>query len=408
MLRVSASQKKLHIIAGRTTGVVEKNIIQQDNGILDIHKNAKYYGNGDKDYKFPHIKFEGKIILVLGYDNADNWKNALGGQYGCVFIDEVNTANIEFVREISTRNDYMMFTLNPDSPDLDVYREFVNRARPREKYKKDVPEEIIKELNEPVNDKWAYWFFTFNDNLGLTAEDIEKKKNSAPIGTKMYKNKILGLRGKATGLIFNLQPQHIITAEQAKKHKFMYFSIGVDTSYSKMSHDKITLEAIGITKEKKCILLMEETYNNKDTTQPFAPSDVVPMIVSFAEKLKAEYGFSRTIYIDSADAGTITEAQKFKLNTPCIYDFAGAWKKTKVITRIQLQQSWMQTGDFLIVDTCKDYISEMNKYSWDEKNQPEDAHDHSINGCQYAWLPYKKMIGDIKAIAEVIKDAYND
>ena len=42
MLRVSASKKKLHIIAGRTTGVVEKNIINQDNGILDIHRNAKY------------------------------------------------------------------------------------------------------------------------------------------------------------------------------------------------------------------------------------------------------------------------------------------------------------------------------------------------------------------------------
>ena len=103
MLRVSASPKKLHIIAGRTTGVVEKNIINQDNGILDIHRNAKYYGNGDKDYKFPHIKFEGKIILVMGYDNADNWKNALGGQYGCVFIDECNTANIEFLREVSTK-----------------------------------------------------------------------------------------------------------------------------------------------------------------------------------------------------------------------------------------------------------------------------------------------------------------
>ena len=344
----------------------------------------------------------------MGYDNADNWKNALGGQYGCVFIDEVNTANIEFVREISTRNDYMMFTLNPDSPDLEVYTEFVNRARPREKYKADVPNEIMVDLKEPVNDSWAYWFFTFNDNLGLTEEDIERKKNSAPIGTKMYKNKILGLRGKATGLIFNLLPQHIITAEQAKKHKFMYFSIGVDTSYSKMSHDKITLEAVGITKERKCILLMEETYNNKDTTQPFAPSDVIPMINAFAEKLKENYGFARTIYIDSADAGTITEAQKYKLNTGCIYDFVGAWKKTKIVTRIQLQQSWMQTGDFLIVDGCKDYIGEMNSYSWDEKNQPEDAHDHSINGCQYAWLPFKKMIGDSKAIAEVIKDAYND
>ena len=409
MLKVSASKKKLHIIAGRTTGVVEKNIIQQDNGILDIHKSAKYYGNGDKDYKFPHIKFEGKIILVLGYDKSDNWKNALGGQYGCVLIDEVNTADIEFVREISTRNDYMMFTLNPDTPDLDVYKEFINRARPREKYAADVPQEIMQDLKEPVNDRWAYWFFTFYDNLGLTEEDIEKKKNSAPIGTKMYKNKILGLRGKATGLIFNLQPHHIITAEQAKKnHKYMYFSIGVDTSYSKMSHDKITLEAIGITSERKCVLLMEETYNNKDAAQPFAPSDVIPMINAFAEKLKSEYGFARAIYIDSADAGTISEAQKYKLNTGCIYDFTGAWKKTKIITRIQLQQSWMQTGDFLIVDSCTDYIGELNKYSWDEKNQPEDMHDHSINGCQYAWLPFKKMIGDSKAIAEVIKDAYND
>ena len=409
MLRVSASKKKLHIIAGRTTGVVEKNIINQDNGILDIHRNAKYYGNGDKDYKFPHIKFEGKIILVMGYDNADNWKNALGGQYGCVFIDEVNTANIEFVREISTRNDYMMFTLNPDSPDLEVYTEFINRARPREKYKADVPNEIMVDLKEPVNDSWAYWFFTFNDNLGLTEEDIERKKNSAPIGTKMYKNKILGLRGRATGLIFNLKPEHIVTREWAKKQKYVYFSIGVDTSYSKMTHDKLSFVAIGITKERKCIVLKSKSSNNKDNTQPFAPSDVIPMINAFAENIKAEYGFARTIYIDSADAGTISEAGKYKLKTSCIYDFAGAWKKTKIITRIQLQQSWMQTGDFLIVgEDCEDYIGELNKYSWDEKNQPEDGHDHDINACQYAWLPFKKMIGDIKAISEVIKDAYND
>lgn len=410
MLRVSASPKKLHIIAGRTTGVVEKNIIQQDNGILDIHKGrAVYYGNGDKDYKFPHIKFEGKIILILGYDKSDNWKNALGGQYGCVLIDEVNTADIEFVREISTRNDYMLFTLNPDAPDLEVYTEFINRARPREKYAKDVPAEIMADLKEPESKSWAYWFFTFYDNLGLTEEDIERKKNSAPVGTKMYKNKILGLRGRATGLIFNLQPQHIITREQAKKHKFIYFSIGVDTSYSKMTHDKISLMAIGITKERRLIVLKGRSFNNKDTSQPFAPSDVIPLINDFAEQIKEEYGFARTIYIDSADAGTITEAQKYKVNTGCIYDFAGAWKKTKIITRIQLQQSWMQTGDFLIVgEDCQDYVGELNKYSWDEKNQPEDGHDHDINACQYAWLPFKKMIGDIKAISEVIKDAYND
>lgn len=81
MRMVSASDKKQHIIASRTTGTAEKNIITQTNGILDIHKNAVYYGNGDKDNKFPHIKFEGKIIYVLGYSSKDKWENALGGQY---------------------------------------------------------------------------------------------------------------------------------------------------------------------------------------------------------------------------------------------------------------------------------------------------------------------------------------
>ena len=62
MRMVSASEKKQHIIASRSIGTAEKNIITQDNGILDIHHNAQYFGNGDKDNKFPHIKFENKII----------------------------------------------------------------------------------------------------------------------------------------------------------------------------------------------------------------------------------------------------------------------------------------------------------------------------------------------------------
>lgn len=407
MIKVSASKKKLHIIAGRTTGVVEKNILQQDNGILDLHKNAIYYGNGDKDYKFPHIKFEDKIILIMGYDTKDKWENALGGQYGCVLIDEINTANIDFVREISTRNDYLLATLNPDSPDIPVYKEFINRARPREKYKADVPHEIMVDLKEPVNNGWAYWFFTFNDNLGLTEEDIERKKNSAPIGTKMYKNKILGLRGRATGLILELKKENIITEEEAKKHKYIYYSVGCDTSYSKQSHDKLSFVFVGITQDKKCIVLETESRNNKDAVIPFAPSDVIPLLIAFTEKCKSKWGFSKNIYIDSADAGTISEAQKYKRNTTCIYDFAGAWKKTKIITRIQLQQSWLQTKDFLVVDTCTDYIEECNTYSYTEEGQPEDAHDHCINACQYAWLPYKSKIGDMDAIKQIIKDAYD-
>lgn len=406
MRMVSLSSKKQHIIASRTTGTAEKNIILSDNGILDLQPGAKYYGNGDKDNKFPHIKFEGKIIYILGYDSKDKWENALGGQYGCVYIDEINTADIDFVREILTRNDYLCATLNPDDPKLPVYDELINRCRPYKKYEKDVPEEIMKELLKVQSLKNArYWFFTFYDNAGLTEEDIEKKKSIAPPGTKLHKNKILGLRGKATGLIFNIRPEHIINEVQAKQYNFIQFSIGVDTSYSRKSHDKLTFEFVGITANKKCILLEEESENNKDATVNFAPSDVIPKLVAFAERCKVKWGFALNIYIDSADSGTIEEARKYKREVGCIYNFVPAWKETKNITRIQLEQSWLKTGDFLIVDTCIGYLEECDAYSYTEEGLPEDGNDHNIQGGQYAWLPYKSKIGNWKVIKELIKDA---
>ncbi len=406
MRMISASQNKQHIIASRTTGTAEKNIINSENGILELQPNAKYFGNGDKDNKFPHIKFEGKTIYVLGYDTKDKWENALGGQYGCVYIDEVNTADIDFVREILTRNDYLCVTLNPDDPKLPIYNELINRARPYKKYEKDVPQEIMEELLKVTPLKNArYWFFTFNDNAGLTKEAIEKKKSVAPPGTKLYKNKIQGLRGKATGLILKVKKENIINEVEAKQYEFIGFSIGVDTSYSRKTHDKLTLEFCGITSSRKCILLEEETYNNKDATVPFAPSDVIPKIIKFAEKCKIKWGFALYIFIDSADSGTIEEAKKYKREVGCIYIFEPAWKKTKNVTRVQLQQSWLKTNDFLIVDTCTDYIEECDTYSYTETGELEDGNDHSIQGGQYAWLPFKKKIGNWEIIKTLIHDA---
>lgn len=397
MRMVSASPKKLHIIASKTTGVAEKNIIQQDNGILDLHRDALYFGNGDKDNKLPHIKFEGKIIYVLGYDNRDKWELVLGSQFGCVYIDEINTANIDFVREISTRNDYLMATLNPDDPSLPVYKEFVNRSRPYKKYANDVPSEIMTELKEEPVPNWRYWFFSFADNLSLTPEDIEKKKAAAPKGTKLYKNKILGLRGRATGLVFNFEDRNKITLEHAEKLKFIRFSAALDTAYSQSSPDTIAFIFVGITADRKCVTLDERVYNNRDLKIPLSPSDIPPEFVRFLEANRKLWGFARDVYIDNADQATITECQKYKRLTGCIYNFIPAFKKTKIIDRIHLQSAWMAAGDFLVFEHCKHYIAELNIYSWKEdKYEPEDGNDHCINSCQYAWLPYKSMIGSVK------------
>lgn len=402
MRMVSRSKKKLHIIASKTTGTAEKNIIQQDNGILDLHRSARYYGNGDKDYKIPHIKFEGKIIFVLGYDNKDKWMLVLGSQFGCVYIDEINTANIDFVREISTRNDYLMATLNPDDPSLPIYKEFINRSRPYKKYAKDVPPEIMEELREEPVPRWRYWFFTFRDNLSLTEDAIQKKINAAPPGTKLHKNKILGLRGKATGLIFpNFnRKKHVVSKAWVKKQiadgklKFKKFTAGLDTSYSSKSPDTIAMVFQGITEDRKLITLAERVYSNADLDTPLAPSDTTVNFIEFLEECREEWGFAKEVYIDCADQATITELRKYKRLHGCMYNFIDSYKKVEILDRIKLMLGWIQQGCYLVVDACTEHLHELDSYSWDEeKDIPEDRNDHTINASQYSWIPYRQMIG---------------
>lgn len=408
MLKVAESNRRQHVISAKTTGVAEKNIINKEFGVIDIFGElVQYKGNGDKDNKLPHILFNTpngtKVIYILGYDNVDKWKMALGSQFGCVFIDEINTATIDFVREICTRNDYLMATLNPDDPNLPVYKEFINCSRPLEKFKKDVPKEILDQLTSEEKEGWTYWFFSFYDNASLSEEDIEKKKMSAPKGTKLYKNKILGLRGRATGLIFSNfeRKHHVISKAKAKEYKFKYYSAGLDTSYSANSPDTFAMVFLGITDKGKVVILNEEVYNNANLSIPLAPSDIAPRFFKFLERNREEWGLARDVFVDCADQATITELKKYKRANPCVYTINNSYKKVNIIDRIHLQLGWLNYENgpvyYEIVDTCINHIMEHEVYSWKEdKYEPEDANDHTINASQYAWIPFRHHIHDYK------------
>lgn len=400
MLKVAQSSKKIHILSGLDLGTIEKNIIQKELGILDDFGNlAEYNAAGRGGNTLPHILFHtksgDKIIYVLGYDNKARWKKALGGQYGCLYIDEINIADMEYVREASMRCDYLLATLNPDDPGLPVYAEYINHSRPLRAWESDVPPEILAQLNEEPKPGWVHWFFSFDHNAGLDADKKAQIIDNVPKGTKLYKNKILGLRGRSTGLVFNLEPRHVISTHQAHEYAYMQYSIGVDTAYSQSSPDTFSFVFNGITTCRKKITLAAETHNNRDRATPLTPSDIPGLVVAFAERNRDMWGFARTIYIDSADQATLLECQKYARQNGSIYNFQPAWKKTKVIDRINMQCGWMAHGDYLIVDSCKPLIDELGMYSWkeDKDNEPEDRNDHCINADQYSWLPYKDRIG---------------
>ena len=407
MLKVAESPKKLHIIAAKDTGTAEKNIINKDLGIMDdFGVLVEYNGNGTKDDKIPHIRFStnggDKVVYVMGYGDKKKWQKALGGQYGCLYIDEINTADIDFVREAAMRCDYLMATLNPDDPNLDVYKEYINCSRPLPEWEHETPKEILEELREEPKPGWVHWFFSFVHNLGLPAEKLEKIIANTPKGTKIWKNKIVGLRGKATGLIFpNFDPKkHVISRQWLKQQvnigniKFKKFSAALDTSYSSKSPDTIAMIFQGITEDRKLITIEERVYSNADLSEPLAPSDTAVKLVEFLEYCRKEWGFAKDVYIDSADQATITELKKYKRLHGCLYNFWDAYKKLEILDRIKLQLGWIQQECYLVVDTCKEHISELGRYSWDEeKDKPEDRNDHTINANQYAWIPYKRMIG---------------
>ena len=411
MFKVAKSEKKIHIISGLDTGTIEKNIINKDLGIIDVFGElVEYNPSGKGEYSMPHLIYHtssgDKVVYILGYDNKARWKKALGGQYGCLYIDEINIADMEYIREASMRCDYLMATLNPDDPSLPVYEEYINHARPTDRYANDAPPDLLNMLNAEPKSGWVWWYFSFDHNAGLPQAKKEQIISMVPPGTKLYKNKILGLRGRATGLIFSNfdRSRHIVNRNQLlqaafdKKIRFVQFSAGLDTAYSSKSPDTISMIFQGITQDRKLIVLDERVYNNANMSNPIAPSDTVRNFIDFLERNREVWGFARQVYIDSADQATITELKKYKRQNPCLYNFNGAWKKTKIIDRINMQLGWLHTGDYLVCDTCRVHISELEAYSWaqDKDNEPEDRNDHTINASQYGFLPYVKMIGEIK------------
>lgn len=403
LLRVAQSNRKEHIISGLDLGTIEKNIIQSELGINDIFGDlVDYRSSGNIDHKLPHILYHTsngeKVIYVLGYDHKARWKKALGGQYGCLYIDEINIADMEFVRETFMRADYVMATLNPDDPNLPIYHEYINHSRPLTEYEMDAPKEIRDDLKEEPKLRWVHWFFSFDHNAGLTKEKKRKIIGSVPKGSKLYKNKIQGIRGRAEGLILsNFEySTNVITESEAKKRRYAKFSCGVDTSYSQESEDTVAFIFQGLSKKGELVVLEEHVLTNKDNDKPFAPSDIAQKLFTFLNYCKKKWGFAKSVYVDSADQATITELRKLKRKKPNPYSVINSDKSMEIVDRANMMHGWIhkesEPPSYLVVDHCDTHIQEINTWSW-KGDKPEDKNDHTINASQYGFMPLRKQVG---------------
>lgn len=407
MFMVARSNKRDHLIAAKSIGKIEKDLINQTNGLKDIWgDNIEYKANGSRKNgnRLSHIIFHtpsgDKNIFLAGYKNQDSMLNAVGSQYGCVYLDEINLASFYFVQTVGMRCDYMLGTLNPDNPDLEIYKDYINKSFPKSKYKDRVPQEIMQEIDASEHlPGWEYWFFTFKDNLSLSDKDIQRRIRGAGSGRE-YMQKILGLRTKGEGVIFEFfdRKKHLMKFKDAKEKKFILFTSGLDVSYSNKSDDTTAMTYIGITEDREVILLDEYVMQNKgkNIKDQFTARDVAEEYVKFLDRNGKEWGTCKSVYCECADSNTIAELNKYKMTHGGVfYKFIPCYK-IPIMQRISTLDDWMKHGYYFVLDHCLEHIKEIENYSWEEgkkENVPCDKWNHTIDSFFYATTPHFSKIG---------------
>lgn len=247
-MHINNSDYNQFFIAGSTSGVARRNLVDNKNGFLEMFKGHVRDGTNPKYSNhliFTDDKGREKIIYIFGFRDKARWQIVLGSTMGGGVIDEINTADPMFVKEvyrslISVDNFWLGATLNPDNPDKEIYTELINRTRPLKKWAHDIPSEIIHELKKiPANEVIAnalYWHFGFHDNPTMTADKVDFFKQLYPVGSFYYNSKILGLRGVTEGVIFGkylteaLLSQMIEAVWDGRKQPFDEIEYAVKTS----------------------------------------------------------------------------------------------------------------------------------------------------------------------------------
>lgn len=409
ILLVALSRKKIHLLCGYTMGKLESSVIVKENGILDIANQlgykVEYKPNGYGEIRLAHIIVYGKtrdedrIIYCAGYSDTTKWKDILGNQYGIVAVDEANIADINFMRELSMRRDYWMLTLNPDDPNLPIYSEFINHARPLKKYEKDYPSELLNQLySGQEKSGYLHWYFTMDDNVALSEEKKQQIKDSVPPNSKQYKNKILGLRGRSEGLVYEeFTDNKVIPLESFNwlpNEMVARVICGLDSG---LNNDATALVTMLITTAGRLLVLPSFYYvpkigSNSNSQQAL---NIAKWLDFWLPKFGINIANAVQIFGDSA---AITQDLIYEINLRTQFSACKVEKKD-ILKDTQRVKSIIGKDDyFYIIDAgyrnplnpnellgqTDMFIVELNNKVWDmKKNQPEDGNDHCIDAFKY-------------------------
>jgi hypothetical protein len=212
MLRILSEDntRTQFVLAGESVPVLERMFIQNQTSFYNLFLPICTYtraGQGGARIEIEMPSGDNKVIYLVGYDNKKRWRSILGLTIHGFNIEEANIADDEFIGEAFIRtfrnSGFMYASSNGGDPDTLLYTDYMNKGRPLDKWKSQVPKETMKELERLDPDPaFRYYFFNFDDNPTMTLKERQALIDNTPKGSYQYKTKILGVRGIREGVIY--------------------------------------------------------------------------------------------------------------------------------------------------------------------------------------------------------------
>lgn len=295
-LIINQSDHTQFFIAGATAVVVRRNMIDSKWGFKELFSGCVREGTNPRygnHLVFADTLGREKIIYIFGFKDKARYKTVLGSTLGGGIIDEINIADIDFVNEVfralvAVNNFWLGATLNPDNPDKEIYKDFINKTRPLNKYLYDIPESILRELanseGEPIKNA-VYWHFNFNDNPIMTQDKIDFFKSLYPEDSFYYASKILGLRGVSEGVVFG---KYLNDSYLSKSQEYFYKGHNqvldeIDYLVKTNSYTRYTIGVdLGSNQEKKGTVMTFTGFNRS-----FSSIDIIDCYQAVSDEANA-------------------------------------------------------------------------------------------------------------------------
>ena len=398
-------------IIGSTVPLLERTIIDNP---LSFYNKHKFVKQGNRYYQVMFYKKMGrggsriewhtpkglKRIYLAGFDNKARYKQILGMTLYGIWADEIQTAHDDFVGELFTRlardKGFLITTSNGGLPDQKIYTDYLNKGRPNEKWAWQIPEPTMEELEKSQPDKrFRFYWFGFDDNPMMDAEQIEHLNHTHPEGSFEYNSKILGIRGFVEGLIYarymsydkNMVKFIDVFRNRESKYQIVRYTLGVDVG----STDFTVFTLVGFTYQNKEAVVLDKIEVNHAGV-----NEIWDMFQKWYDPYNDLIG-SRMygVFIDSAAGILKTSIAPLLYNTYYLR-VVDSFKFT-IKERVDWGIRLIHQGRLLFTekaqdtyDAFKNTLYQPNLHKTDIRMFPKHVYKDRIDSCEYAITPVIK------------------